>query len=175
MARFGIQKLPPHWVFVPSKHQVRELVGRLKGEVRVVEYGRTEPHPKESRVSLGFLESRVVNERWCFFLRLWGVREDILGIRREELGQAALAEIEGYIRCRLRQRPAATIKPAQLYLSFTVGGEGIRSTCRAKIKDKYSFSTGDWWLDPVQSPEHTAQPQVLFRVQRLRTRRPLDP
>lgn len=156
MAKFVIQKLPPHWVIVPSKRAMRELLRRLGADVRLVEYVGTESWPKATHFSLGFLESRVADGGWRFYLRLWGVRESMVGAYREAAAQAVLAEIERYIHSCIRQRPADVIKPAQLYLSFEIKDGDVQSRCRVKIKDKYSFSTGDWWLDPVESPEHRA-------------------
>jgi hypothetical protein len=75
---------------------------------------------------LRFLESRVVEGRWCFSLRLWGVREAAVGTVRDELTTAALAEIGKYNHECISQPPAEIIKPAQLMLNFQVGPEGGR-------------------------------------------------
>src|SRR5262249_21187674 len=120
MARFVIEKLPAHWLFVPSKRQVRELLDELGVDVRLVEFSGTSYGRMTDRLSLGFVESRVVKGGWCFYLHLWGVREAVASPVREELATAALVEVRQYIRRCASQLPAETIKPAQLSLSFRV-------------------------------------------------------
>src|SRR5207237_7688238 len=101
----------------------------------------------EGRVSLGYLESRVVDGRWCFYLHLWGVQEAKVDPLVEELSAAALGALERHIRECLDRQPAETVKPEQLRLSFRLGGGEVRDECRARVKDRYSFPTGDWWRE----------------------------
>jgi hypothetical protein len=145
MARFVIEKLPAHWLFVPSKRQMRELMEELGADVRLVEFYGTSYSRMADRLSLGFVESRVVKGSWCFYLHLWGVREALAGPVREELAMAALAKVRQYIRQCASQLPADTIKPAQLSLSFCVNSEGVSSKCRVKVVDRYSYPTRAWW------------------------------
>src|SRR5436309_3322582 len=127
MPRLVTEKLPPHWLFVPAKRQVRELLAEGGMDGRLAEFGGTGYGRRADRLSLGFLESAVAEGGWCFCLRVWGVRECAAGAWREELARAALAEIEGYTRVCLGQPPAEVTKPAQLSLSFRLGPEGVRS------------------------------------------------
>ncbi len=146
MPRFVIQKLPPLWRFVPSKRQVRNFLARLNADVRLVEFvGTGWSGSASDRLSLGFVESRVVESRWCFYLRLWGVREAAVGGLRNELAGVALGEMECYIRGRRALPPDVTIKPTQLYLPFRVVNGSIQSACREKAKDRRAFPSGEWW------------------------------
>jgi hypothetical protein len=145
MAKFVFEKLPPHWLFVPSKREVRELLARLGVDVRLVEFYGTGYGRQSDRLSLGFVESRVVEGGWCFYLHLWGVREAVAGPVQAELAVSASAAIERYIRGCVDQSPADVIKPAQLYLSFRVEPEGVRSGCSVRVVGKRSFTTRRWW------------------------------
>lgn len=153
MSRFMFRKLPPNWLFVPSKRQVRDLLVCLEADVRLVEFSGTSAVRAEGRLSLGYVESRVVDGGWRFYLRLWGARSSEVGEWRQRLSQAALGEIERYIRACLGERPTDVTKPVQLYLSFRIDAGDIRSQCRAKVVDRYSFSAGEWWRDEVPEGE----------------------
>jgi hypothetical protein len=145
MARFVTEKLPPHWLFVPSKRQIRELLGELHADVRVVEFYGTGYGRSADRLSLGFVESRVAQGGWCFYLRLWGVREEAVGAMRDELAASALSEIRRYIR-ECASKPAADVsKPTQFILVFCVGLDGISPKCRVKVVDRRSYPTPAWW------------------------------
>src|SRR5438105_563222 len=126
MARFMAEKLPAHWLFVPSKRQVRELLAELGTDVRLVELYGTGYSRAPDRLSLGFVESRVVEGRWCFYLRLWGVKEAVAGPVREKATAVALAEIRRYVRECTSQPPTDVSKPAQLLLALRLGPEEIR-------------------------------------------------
>jgi hypothetical protein len=144
MPQFVMAKLPPHWVFVPPKRQVRELLARLGATVRLVEFFGTGFRGSANHLSLGFVESRVVKHAWCFYLRLWGARDADVGERKEDLSQAALASIEHYIQGRLNRPPAEVIKPEQMWLSFWIRGQ-VAPRCRTRIVDRYSYPTPSWW------------------------------
>src|SRR4051794_3621988 len=118
MSKYVLKKLPPHWVFVPSKRQIKELLAELSADVRLVEFSGTGSRHGAGRLYLGIVESRLVDGKWCFCLRLRGVRQSVIDPVREQLTAAAAAEIERYIRKRDGQPPAEIIKPEQLYLSF---------------------------------------------------------
>lgn len=45
MPRFVVKKLPPQWLFLPSKRQVRELLTELGADVRLV--GDSSPNTTE--------------------------------------------------------------------------------------------------------------------------------
>jgi hypothetical protein len=145
--RFIVEKLPPHWLFVPSKRQVRDLLAQLDADVRRVDFYGTGYGRSTDRLSIGFVESRVVEGSWCFYLRLWGVRETVAAPVREDLAAAALVEIARYVRKCVSKPAADVVKPAQLYLSFRVEPSAVHSGCRVKAAGKGSslFRTGSWW------------------------------
>jgi hypothetical protein len=153
MPRFVLQKLPPHWLFVPSKRQVRELLAGLDADVRRIEFNGTGYGHSTDRLWLGFVESRVIEGSWCFYLHLRGVRESVVGPVREEVAAAALTEIGRYIRGCVSEPPADVVKPAQLSLAFRVGPGGIHSECRVSTVGRRSFPTGSWWAGkPTATP-----------------------
>jgi hypothetical protein len=146
MPRFILEKLPPHWLFVPSKRQVRELLAELDADVRWVEFYGTAYGRSTDRLSIGFVESRVVEGSWCFYLHLWGVRESVAGPVREALAAAALAEIGQYVRTCASAPPSDVVKPAQLSLSFRIGPDELQSESQVKAVSKYTFSSRrSWW------------------------------
>ena len=146
MPKFVVEKLPAHWLFVPSKRQVRELLAEPGADVRLVEFYGTGYGRNPHRLSLGLVESRVVGGSWCFYLHLWGVREAVAGPVREELADAVLAEIGRYIRGCAGQLPADTVKPAQLYMVFRVEAGEVRPECRVSPVGKLRRSRYDrWW------------------------------
>src|SRR5262245_1167280 len=116
MTRFVIQKLPPRWRFVPAKRRVRDWLSQLDADVRLVEYVGTGRRSVEGWISLGFLESRVVDGCWRFYLRFWGIPEEQGKPVLEELSGVVLGVIARYICDCLDQQPAETIKPEQLHL-----------------------------------------------------------
>jgi hypothetical protein len=148
MTRFLIRKLPPHWRFVPSQRRVRDWLAQLGADVRFVEYEGTGRKSAERWVSLGFLESRVVDGYWCFYLRFWGIQEKRVKPLLKELSETALGTIARYIRDCLNRQAAETTKPEQLLLVFRVEDGKIHSACWVKLKDRYSFPTGNWWQEP---------------------------
>jgi hypothetical protein len=147
MAKVELRKLPPHWIYVPSRRHTRALLDRLGADVRAVVYQGTASRPVAAWLSLGFVEARVVEGAWCFYLRFWGLPEALAGPVREGLSDSALGEVERFIGACLATRPDETAKPTQLHLSFALEDGAIRSTCRAKVVDRYSYPTGDWWRD----------------------------
>jgi hypothetical protein len=151
MPHFRLKKLPPGWLFVPSKRQLRAVLAETGADVPLVEMAGTGYARLPDRVSLGFLESRVVEGRWRFYLHLWGIREAAVGTLREELATAALAEIREYIRGCISQQPADIIKPAQLRLSFRISPAGVHFEGRVKVVGRYSYPTPVWW--PRETPE----------------------
>jgi hypothetical protein len=145
--KFVLEKLPPHWLFVPSNRQVRGLLAGLGADVRLVEFYGTEYRGHTDRVAIGFVHSRVVEGRWCFYLHLWGVRESGAGPVRNKLAAAALSEIERYLRECESQQPASTVKPEQLYLSFRLEANEVRPECRVSpVGPTTSFPTREWWV-----------------------------
>jgi hypothetical protein len=91
------------------------------------------------------VESRVVEGGWCFYLHLWGVRDNVASPVLEKLAAAALWDIGRYIRQCAGEPPADVIKPAQFRLSFRIERDDVHSMSRAKPVSKYFFSTGPWW------------------------------
>jgi hypothetical protein len=147
MPKFVMEKLPPQWVFVPSKRQVKALLAETGADVQRVECYGTSSGRLPARLALGFVESRVVGSGWCFYVRLWGVREAAVESCKNELAQAALAVMERYLRGRISQPPTEVIKPSQLSLSFRLSPEGVVSTCRVKAADRRAFPVPAYWMD----------------------------
>lgn len=145
MTRYVFEKLPPHWLFVPSKRQIKELLAGIGADVRLVEMYGTGSSRSLDRVSLGYVESRVVQAGWCFYLRIWGVKEAIVGSTRDEIAAAALQSIGEYIRECVKRPPADVTKPTQMLLVFRMGAEGVRTCCHTKVVGRYSFRSPTWW------------------------------
>jgi hypothetical protein len=139
MARFVVKKLPAGWLFVPSQRQVRALVADLGADVRRVELFGTAPGRAADRLTLGFIESRVADAGWRFYLRLWGVPEAVAGPVRGQLAAAVLAEAGRFIRGRAG-RP-----PGQLALAFRLAGGGVESACVVRPTGGRSFPTPAGW------------------------------
>jgi hypothetical protein len=49
MAKFAVEKLPAHWLFVPSKRQVWQLLAELGIDMRLVEFYGPEYNRKAER------------------------------------------------------------------------------------------------------------------------------
>lgn len=149
MSRYPGKKLPPHWVYIPSPREVRESLGDLAADVRRVEFAGTGSGPNAAgRLLLGYLERRVVDGAWGFYLRLWGVPESAAGDRRADLARAAINAIGRSAAECLAVPAAEAIKPTQLLLWFQVGSGGVTPECEVKPVDQYSFSAGSWWTSP---------------------------
>jgi hypothetical protein len=147
VARFPGKKLPPHWVYVPSRREVRDLLLGLTADVRCVDFDGTGSGPSPVGLLLGQLERRVVAGAWCFYLRLLGVPESAVGAHRHELGQAAVQAIkQSVVEC-LVSRPSEVIKPSQLWLRFVISERGVASKCCVKPVGRYSCTPPDWWID----------------------------
>jgi hypothetical protein len=113
-----------------------------------VEFAGTASHPSSSRLLLGYLERRVADGAWCFYLRLWGVPESTVGEYRDELARAALGAIGRAVAECLSLPAAEVVKPSQLLLCFAVGPDGVVPECRVKLVNAYSFSAARWWESP---------------------------
>ena len=156
MSRFPGKKLPPNWVYVPSRKEIRDLRSGLSADLRCVEFDGTGGRPSSVGITLGYLEQRVVDGAWCFYLRLWGVPKSAVEDRRGELARAALRAIgQSVARC-LAVPAAAVVKPTQLHLVFEVGPNGAISKCYTKPVGMFSFSSGCWWANP-----RPAQPRTV--------------
>lgn len=146
MSRFIGKKLPPHWLYAPSRRQVRKLLSTLGADVRHVRLNGTGRGPWSSgSFLLGYLEHRVIEGAWCFYLCLWGVPESAVAGHRDELAQAALDAIGRSVAECLANPATEVVKPTQLLLWFQVGEENVISKCRVDAVDGYSFSAGNWW------------------------------
>lgn len=153
MAKFLLKKNPPHWLYLPSQRRVRELVKRVNGDVRKVEFAGIVDSGEGPRHSVGYAEARVVDESWCFLLHFWAICERAVEGLRDTFSDTVLAEIERFIATCLKERPADVIKPRQLYLSFLIENQTVRADCDIKPVGPYSFSSGKWWLTPDDSAE----------------------
>lgn len=146
MSRFPGKKLPPHWLYVPSRREVRDLLPGLTADVRRVDFAGTGSGPSSVGLLLGYLERRVADQAWCFYLRLWGVPESAVEGRCRELAQAAVHAVERSVAECLAVPASDVVKPTQLLLRFTVGADGVIPECRISPVDRYSFSAGQWWV-----------------------------
>jgi hypothetical protein len=156
VSRFRGKKLPPHWLYIPSRREVRELLRRSSGDFRRAEFDGTGSGPSSVGLLLGYLERRVAGGAWCFYLRLWGVPESAVGGHRDELASATLGAIEQSVTECLASPPAEVAKPTQLLLRFAVGADGIVPLCSVKPVDRYSFSAGNWWESPSPAEPDSA-------------------
>ena len=57
--RFTGKKLPPHWIYVPSRKEIRDLLGGSLADVRRVEFGGTGSGPGRVGLRLGYLEQQL--------------------------------------------------------------------------------------------------------------------
>ncbi len=138
MSRFPGKKLPPHWVYVPSRREVRDLLRGLGANVRGVKFDGTGGGLSSfGTLLLGYLERRVADEGWCFFLRLSGVPKSALGNRHAELSCAALEAIRQSVSECLMLPPAEVTKPTRLLLFFSFEAEGVVSRCSVKPGDQF--------------------------------------
>jgi hypothetical protein len=151
MVRIGGKKLPPHWVYVPSRRQVRDPLCSIGADVRRVEFGGTGSGHGSVGVLLGYVERRVAGGAWTFYLRLWGVPETDLSGRAAELAQAALAAIGASVAECAASPAAETIKPTQVLLRFEIGEAGVTSRVSVEPLGQFSFSSGTWWADPADT------------------------
>lgn len=148
MVQFHGKKLPARWVYIPTRRQVRDLFRTIPADVRKVEFNGTGSGHGSTGLLLGYIERRVVDGAWRFYLRLWGVPAADLSGRADDLAAAALANIrEAVVEC-LRIPAAETVKPTQVLLRFDVAADAITSHVRVKPVDQFSFSAGAWWADP---------------------------
>lgn len=146
MSRYPGKKLPPHWVYIPSPREVRELLGELAANVLRVEFDGTGGGPTTyGAFLLGYLERRVVDGAWCFYLSLRGVPESTAGDRRAELARAAINAIRRSVAECLAVPATEEIKPTQLLLWFRVGSDGVTPECKVDPVVHYSSSAGSWW------------------------------
>ncbi len=116
MSRFPGKKLPPHWLYVPSRREIRELVRQSPGDFRWVEFDGPGRGPSPVGLLLGYLERRVAGGAWGFYLRLWGVPESAINDHRDALASATLEVIEGCVTECLASPPATAAKPMQQLL-----------------------------------------------------------
>jgi hypothetical protein len=145
VSRFPGKKLPPHWVYVPSRREVRDLLRGIAADVRRVDFAGTGFGPSSVGLLLGYLERRVADEAWCFYLRLWGVPESAVEGRSRELARAAIHAIERSVAECLAAPASDVVQPTQLLLRFQVDDGGIMPKCSIEPVDRYSFSAGQWW------------------------------
>ncbi len=148
VSRFFGKKLPPHWVYVPSRRQVRELLRDLAADVRCVEFAGTGRGPTSIGLQLGYLERRVADDAWCCYLRLRGVPEAAVAGRRDELARAALRAIRQSVAECVATPAAAVVRPSRLHLLFEVGADGPISRCFVRSVDQNTFWAGCWWSSP---------------------------
>jgi hypothetical protein len=146
--RFPGKKLPPHWVYVPSRREIRDLLRDLAADVRRVDFDGTGSGPSSVGLLLGYLERRVADGGWCFYLRLWGAPESAVGGRRAELARAVLGAIRQSVAECLASPPAEVVKPTQLRLWFAVEADRVTSRCSVKPVDRRFFLAGNWWEKP---------------------------
>lgn len=149
MTTFGYRRPPKHWRYVPTKREIRQLIDDNAFPVVRVDFSGTSGFPgnrcEKSPYGLGFLEARVVEGEWRFYLDLWSIREHLTEAHGDEIARAALGALKNHMVSCLSRPAAATVKPTQLYLRIAVDEQGVRSESSTKQVDKYSFSTGDWW------------------------------
>lgn len=165
MSRYPGKKLPPHWVYIPSRREVSELLKAMVADVRRVDLdgtgfgarpkrftdARRTRHGENGDVGhavsllLGYVEHRVVEGAWCFYLRLWGVPESAVEGHRDELASASIHAIKQSIEGCLALPASETVKPTQLLLRFELGSAGTIPECSLEVVGSFSFSSGIWW------------------------------
>ncbi|HEY1191656.1 MAG TPA: hypothetical protein VGE74_28745 [Gemmata sp.] len=148
MSRFPGKKLPPGWVYVPSRRAVRDSVRRSSADFWRVEFAGTGRGPSDAGLLLGYLERRVAGGMWCFYLCLWGAPESVVAGHREELASSALVAIEASVAACLASPPAGVVEPTQLLLRFALEADRAVPGCEVRPVDRYSFSAGRWWESP---------------------------
>jgi hypothetical protein len=146
VSRYPGKKLPPHWVYVPSPREIRTLLNEFPGGIRRMELGGTGWDCSSSgQLSLGFLERRVVDRTWCFYIKIWGVRESAVDGRRDEISRVVIEAVRrSIVEC--SAIPAADwIKPTQLSLWLDICLDGVHSKCSNRTVP-YFYPTGSWWM-----------------------------
>jgi hypothetical protein len=113
-----------------------------------VEFAATGGGPSSVGIRLSYLDPRVVDGAWCFYLRLWGVPESAMAERRDELARAALQEVRQSVAEFLSAPAATVVRPTQLHLFFDLREDGPTSRCSVEPIGPYSFSAGCWWASP---------------------------
>jgi hypothetical protein len=113
-----------------------------------VDFGGTGSGLRSGKLLLGYLERRVVENVWLFYLRLWGVPQAAVEGQRDELARAAIHAIGHSVAECLAVPAMGTIKPTQLLLWFSLGTGHVVPTCKVDLVDQYSFSAGQWWASP---------------------------
>ncbi len=145
VSRYPGKKLPPHWVYVPSPREIRSLLNEFSGGIRRMELGGTRRDFSSSGlISLGYLERRVVDGAWCFYIYLQGVPESAVNGRRDEISRAAVLAIKRSIAECLMIPPNDLIKTTHLNLWFRIGSDGVSSECKVDLIHPL-FATGTWW------------------------------
>ncbi|MCE5269648.1 MAG: hypothetical protein LLG00_17360 [Planctomycetaceae bacterium] len=153
MSRFPGKRLPPHWVYIPSRREIRDLLRTLNADYRRVEFGGTGSCPNSVSLLLGYVQTHVVDGAWRFYLRLWGVPEAVVNNYRDELAHAALDAIGRSTKDCLASRPTDVSKSTQTLLRFGIQADGIVCKCSTRPIDQYSFSAGRWWEDERRSDD----------------------
>jgi hypothetical protein len=125
----------------------------MVADVRCVEFDGTGSGASSVGLLLGYLERRVVDGRWCFYLRLWGVPESTVAKHFDELTRAAIKAIRQSVAECLVRPPTEAVKPTQLLLWFGVETDRVVSKCRVKPVDQWSFSAGHWWKSPIAAEQ----------------------
>jgi hypothetical protein len=116
-----------------------------------VDFGGTGSGLRSGTLLLGYLERRVVDGAWCFYLQLWGVPEAAVEGQRDELARAAIHVIgHSVVKC-LAISAAEVVEPSQLLLWFRIGASGVIPECKVRPVGPYSFSAGHWWAS--RSPD----------------------
>lgn len=125
MSRYPGKKLPPGWVYIPSRRDVRKSLTDLPAEIQLDLAGTGHFLSPLDSFMFGLLDRRVVEAAWCFELRLWGAPEAVVGAARDDLARAAVHAIRRWVADCLTIPPADELEPSQKGLWFRTGPDGV--------------------------------------------------
>ena len=89
-------RLPPHWSYLVSRRDIKNLLADTPADVRIVDFGGTSK-PRYQHCVAGYVESRVVDRNWCFRLRFHGISDELLAQTQEDLRAVVLADIRNFL------------------------------------------------------------------------------
>jgi hypothetical protein len=143
-----LKTLPPHWRYLVSTRQIKEIITNTRADVRIVEFAGTDGkggRPLAYCWCAGSLESHVVDRHWCFRFCFQGLPEDTLALATEDLSALVVSDIYKFLS--VHDELGGPTASASEYFFLRVEDNSLHPSFHVSVfpAGKKQWGHNQWW------------------------------